>query len=76
MTATITRFAPKVAPCGKEHDGELCVTEDDEQGLVTEDMTFSCGCRSTREEFHEGSCHRMTVDHHGKVLVDEELRGE
>ena len=29
-----------------------------------------------REEYHDGSVHRQVVDHHGKVLVDEELRGE
>ena len=55
--------------------GERTVTED-EQGLVTEELTYSCGCRSTKEEFHDGSVHRMVVNHRGKVLVDEELRGE
>ena len=24
---------------------------EDHQGLVTEDLVYSCGCRSTREEF-------------------------
>jgi hypothetical protein len=51
------------------------VTEDHE-GLVTEDLRYSCGCRSTREEFHDGSVHRMVVHHSGKVLADEEWRGE
>jgi hypothetical protein len=37
---------------------------------------YSCGCRSTREEFHDGSVHRMVVHHSGKVLADEEWRGE
>ena len=49
---------------------------EDHQGLVTEDLRYSCGCRSTREEFHDGSVHRMVVHHNGKVLADEELRGE
>ena len=49
---------------------------EDQFGLVIEEITFACGCVSTREEFHDGSHHRMTVNHHGKVLVDEELRGE
>jgi len=39
-------------------------------------VNYSCGCQSHREEFHDGSVHLMTVNHHGKVLVDEELRGE
>jgi hypothetical protein len=75
VTATINRFEATLAPCGKQHDGELCTSEDLE-GLVTQELNYSCGCRSTKEEFHDGSCHRMTVDHHGRVLVDEELRGE
>lgn len=75
MTTTINRFETRVAPCGKPHDGERTATED-LQGLVTEDLRFSCGCRTSREEFHDGSVHHMVVNHHGKVLVDEEFRGE
>jgi hypothetical protein len=51
------------------------VTED-LQGLITEDVSFSCGCATHREEFHDGSVHRYVVHHRGRVLVDEELRGE
>ncbi len=75
MTATVTRFDPTIAPCGRSHDGVRTMTED-MQGLVTEDLTYSCGCQSHREEFHDGSVHRLIVHHRGKVLVDEELRGE
>jgi hypothetical protein len=57
------------------HDGERFTTED-QQGLITEDVTYSCGCQSHREEFHDGSVHWQIVDHRGRVLVDEELRGE
>jgi hypothetical protein len=49
---------------------------EDLQGLITEDVTYSCGCQSHREEFHDGSVHQQIVDHRGRVLVDEELRGE
>jgi hypothetical protein len=49
---------------------------EDHAGLVTEELRYSCGCRSTREEFHDGSVHRMVVHHNGKVLADEEWRGE
>jgi hypothetical protein len=49
---------------------------EDLQGLITEDVTFSCGCQSHREEFHDGSVHKQIVDHRGRVLVDEEYRGE
>ena len=75
MTATISRFEARRAPCGQQRDGERFATED-EQGLTTEDLRYSCGCRITKEEFHDGSVHRMVTDHHGKVLTDEELRGE
>ena len=49
---------------------------EDLQGLLTEELRFDCGCRTTREEFHDGSVHRMVVNHRHKVLVDEEFRGE
>ena len=75
MNASVTRFSATLAPCGRTHDGERTVTED-QQGLVTEDVAFTCGCQSHREEFHDGSVHRLVVDHHGKVLSDVELRGE
>ena len=68
-------FDSALAPCRVLHDGERTRTED-QQGLITEDVTFSCGCQSHREEFHDGSVHRLVVNHHGKVLRDEELRGE
>jgi hypothetical protein len=75
VTTTITRFEARSAPCGVPRDGEELTTED-QQGLVTLDITFSCGCQTHREEFHDGSVHLMVVNHRGKVLVDEELRGE
>jgi hypothetical protein len=75
MTATVSRFEARLAPCGTSRDGEAFVTED-HQGLVTEELQFSCGCRIAKEEFHDGSVHRLVVNHHGKVLTDEELRGE
>lgn len=75
MTTTVTRFDSALAPCQHLHDGERTTTED-RQGLFTEDVTYSCGCISHREEFHDGSVHRQIVDHRGKVLVDEEIRGE
>ena len=75
MTATISRFEARLAPCGRSHDGERCYAEDS-QGLATEEFSFTCGCRSAKEEFHDGSVHLLVVNHHGKVLVDQELRGE
>jgi hypothetical protein len=75
VTSTISGFDPKLAPCGRLSGGERSVTED-LQGLITEEVSYSCGCRSAKEEFHDGSVHVMVVDHHSKVLKDVELRGE
>ena len=75
MTSTITRFEDSLAPCGQRNGGERSVIED-QQGLITESVHYSCGCRSAKEEFHDGSVHLMVVHHKGKVLVDQELRGE
>lgn len=75
MTATASRFESRLAPCGHQSHGEQYVTED-QQGLVTEELSYACGCKASKEEFHDGSVHRLVVNHHGKVLVDEELRGE
>jgi hypothetical protein len=75
MTSTITRFEARPAPCGRHGQGEE-VSTTDELGLSTSDVRFACGCQTHREEFHDGSVHHEVVDHHGKVLVDEELRGE
>ena len=75
MSATAAVFEPRLAPCGHRHGGETFLTED-HQGLVTEELRFTCGCRRSREEFHDGSCHSMVVHHDGRVLADEELRGE
>ena len=75
MTSTITTFEATLAPCGQRKGGTRSVTED-QLGLSTEEVSFSCGCRSSREEFHDGSVHHMVVNHRGKVLVEEEFRGE
>lgn len=75
MTSTITRFESAPAPCGRLKNGTRSATED-EVGLFTEEIVFTCGCRRTREEFHDGSVHRLIVHHSGKVLLEEELRGE
>ena len=75
MTTTVSRFEIGLAPCGKKRDGESVMTED-HQGLFTEDRRYSCGCLTTKEEYHDGSVHFMVVNHHGRVLLDEELRGE
>ena len=75
MTSTIARFEPVRAPCGKVSGGEQ-FTAEDQQGLVTLDVRFACGCHRHKEEFHDGSVHLRVVRHDGKILVDDEYRGE
>jgi hypothetical protein len=75
MTGTIGRFERRMAPCGVAHDGERFLT-DDLEGLSTEELRYSCGCRNSREAFHDGSVHHIVVRHDGRVIVDEEFRGE
>ncbi|MGH3362140.1 MAG: hypothetical protein ACRDOM_06745 [Nocardioides sp.] len=49
---------------------------EDTLGLITLDLRFACGCQTHHEEYHDGSVHNLVVHHRGRVLVDEELRGE
>ncbi len=49
---------------------------EDQQGLITEELRFTCGCTISKEEFHDGSFHRMVRNHRGRVVSDVELRGE
>jgi hypothetical protein len=70
MTTTRTRFASELAPCGRKADGERYQVEDD-QGLVTDETFYVCGCERLRQEYHDGSFYRKVVRHDGRVLVDE-----
>ena len=47
-------------------------TDRDDDGMVVEHLHYACGC----QDFHDGSVHTRVVHHNGRVLVDEELRGE
>jgi hypothetical protein len=74
MTTTSTRFRSELAPCGRNADGEHYQVEDD-QGLVTDEVFYVCGCERLRQEYHDGSFYRRVVRHDGRVLVDE-ITGE
>jgi hypothetical protein len=73
--ATRTSFTGETAPCGRLMDGVRYSDQDDE-GMVVEHLHYACGCQNLRDDFHDGSTHRRLIHHNGKVLVDEELRGE
>lgn len=70
MVGTRTQFTEEQAPCGKLRDGSRH-REDDAAGLVIDDVTYDCGCRRTRHEFHDGSVRIRSVRHDGKVMRDE-----
>ena len=72
MVATNTSFEGRQAPCGRIVDGKNYQDRDDE-ALLTEEMNYTCGCRSIRHEYHDGSVSRKVVRHDGTVLVDELL---
>ena len=50
--------------------------DEDEQALVTREMDYTCGCRSIRHDYHDGSVAERIVHHNGKVLLDELISGE
>jgi hypothetical protein len=51
-------------------DGEH-YQDQDEEGLVTDNFYYACGCRCIRHEYHDGSFIHKVVRHDGTVLADE-----
>jgi hypothetical protein len=70
MVATTTHFTKQKAPCGHTADGDHHVEADDD-GLIYDDLKYSCGCREIRHIYHDGSTRIRTTRHDGKVLSDE-----
>jgi hypothetical protein len=66
MVGMRTRFTAEPAPCGRTIDGEH-YRDDNGEGLVIYDQYFSCGCRRTMHEYHDGSVTTSEVKHRGKV---------
>jgi hypothetical protein len=75
MMATCTRLEGQLAPCGRIVACEV-TQSDDLQGLVNLEFQYECGCRSTRDEYHDSSVHHMILHHKGRTLVDETFVGE
>lgn len=69
---TTARFTGRRAPCKRTRDGEHYETRDG-QGLTSDQMLFDCGCKISREEYHDGSVERTVVRHDGKVLEHETI---
>jgi hypothetical protein len=72
MTVTSTRFANRMAPCGRAGAGEHHESQDG-QGLASDVWLFECGCRTSREEYHDGSVEHDVIRHDGKLLSHETI---
>ncbi|MQA06404.1 MAG: hypothetical protein GEV07_28035 [Streptosporangiales bacterium] len=67
-----TRFSGRRAPCGRSSDGEHYETQDG-QGLASDQLLFDCGCKVSRDEFHDGTLEHAVVRHDGKLLEHETI---
>jgi hypothetical protein len=72
MSVTSSRFSGQRAPCGRRRDGEHLEYRD-EQGLVTDEMLFVCGCKTIRAEYHDGSFEHAVVRHDGRKVKHEDI---
>ena len=70
MPTATTDFASQKAPCGRNQNGQH-VEDSDDDGLVSDDYFYSCGCRKIHHEMHDGSVTDRVVRHDGRVMVDE-----
>jgi hypothetical protein len=75
MVATNTSFTRQLAPCGRLVDGETYQDRDDET-VLTQEMSFACGCRTIRHEYHDGCVSEKVIRHDGTVLADTLLSAE
>jgi hypothetical protein len=78
MPTTSTRFTHEKAPCGRFVDGERFLDQDQDQdqdqegqSLVTDEVVYACGCKSFRQEYHDGTVAEKVIRHDGHILVDE-----
>jgi hypothetical protein len=56
------KFPAESAPCGKVTDGES-YQDSDGEGFSVQVRYYSCGCRRTRHEYHDGSVTATAVKH-------------
>ena len=70
MVGTNTSIMKEKAPCGRRVTG-VRYQEDDGSGMICNDVTYACGCRSISHVFHDGSWRTRTTRHDGRVLVNE-----
>jgi hypothetical protein len=75
MPAASTTFKSQQAPCGRIVDGET-YEDRDQETLLTRELDYTCGCRTIRHEYHDGTVSSRIVRHDGTVLVDEMFSAE
>ncbi len=75
MVGKRATFAAETAPCGRTVDGEF-YRDDDGEGLVVYDQYYSCGCRRTRHEYHDGTVTTTSVRHGRRAKLISEERSE
>jgi len=72
MVGSRSNFEPENAPCGKLVGG-YTYNDADGEGLVVFDVYYTCGCRRTRHEYHDGTVNTKAIRHgrRQRVLSDE-----
>jgi hypothetical protein len=78
MVGKRSMFTAEPAPCGKVVGGE-CYRDDDGFGLVVYDQYYTCGCRRSRHEYHDGTVTTTSTRHGrrgrpgrpGKLILEE-----
>jgi hypothetical protein len=74
MVGKRAMFDPEIAPCGKTVGGE-CYRDADGEGFAVFVRYYTCGCRRTRHEYHDGSVTATAVRHgrkRGKIVWEEQ----
>jgi hypothetical protein len=62
MVGSRRPFDPEPAPCGKVVGGD-CYRDHDDEGLVVYVLNYTCGCRRTRHEYHDGTVNTQAIRH-------------
>jgi hypothetical protein len=75
MVGRRATFAAELAPCGKILGGEL-YRDDDGEGLVVHVQQYTCGCRRTRHEYHDGTVTTSSIRHGRRHKLISEERSE
>ncbi len=62
MVGSRHAFDPEPAPCGKIVGG-VSYRDYDGEGLVVYVLNYTCGCRRTRHEYHDGTVNTQAIRH-------------